>query len=348
MKFVQEEILLNKYTTFKIGGAARYFFVAHSVDDIRTAVLFAREKNIPWCVFGEGSNLLVSDEGFYGVVIKIEMKGIVLNETGEGVEVVSEAGEHWDDVVATTVERQLSGFENLSGIPGTVGAAPVQNIGAYGAEIKDTLVWVEALNTNTMHIEHISASECSFAYRDSLFKKPEGRHYIIVRVACLLTSNGVPDISYKDLTHYFAQKKDIPTIADVRAAVLAIRKAKLPDLSVYGTAGSFFKNPVVTTAEYELLAQKFSDMPAFDVRTEAGELVQGQKKIPAAWILDTVCGFKGYRAGNVGVYHNQSLVLVNFGNGTAREINALADMMCACVKKNTHIDLSREVVMLGV
>ena len=342
MKNLSFDIPLSLHTTFRIGGNAKYFISVESTEQLKEAVLFAQEKGLPFFVLGGGSNLLVSDDGFFGVVIKINIVGIEWkNVSDSSVEVLMGAGENWDYVVGLSVERALSGFENLSGIPGTVGATPVQNIGAYGSEIKDTISLVEVFDTSEMVVKTLRLQDMAFGYRDSIFKNPEGKKYIIVRVGCILQKNAKPNISYKDLTAFFAKNNIAqPSVNDVRNAVLEIRRAKLPDLNMYGTAGSFFKNPIVSGEVFETLKEKFPLIVSFDTSL-------GQKKISAAWILDNICGFKGYRAGNVGVYQNQSLVLVNFGEGTSREIKNLADEMKACVKKNTGIDISEEIVMLG-
>ncbi|MSR73432.1 UDP-N-acetylmuramate dehydrogenase [Candidatus Parcubacteria bacterium] len=342
MKNLSLEVLLSQYTTFRIGGNAKYFISVESAEQLKEAVLFVQEKSLPFFVLGGGSNLLVSDDGFFGVVIKINIVGIEWkNVSDSSVEVLMGAGENWDDVVALSVARDLAGFENLSGIPGTVGAAPVQNIGAYGSEIKDTLSFVEVFDTTKMTTKILRVEDCAFGYRDSVFKTGEGKKYIVVRVCCVLQKNAKPNISYKDVSAFFAKNNIAqPSVRDVRNAVLEIRRAKLPDLNVYGTAGSFFKNPVVSQEIFLSLKEKFPLVVSFD----AGE---GQRKISTAWILDNICKFKGHRVGGVGVYQNQSLVLVNFGGGTSKEIINLASEMKECVKKNTGIDLTEEVVMLG-
>ncbi len=339
---IQRDVLLSSHTTFKIGGPCRYFVVATSTEDIISAINLAREERIPWMVLGEGSNILVADSGFNGVVICCKLRGVSWNERGEGVvECVMSAGEHWDTVVEQSVERGLSGFENLSAIPGTVGAAPVQNIGAYGREIKDVLAWVDVLDTRTCTERRLSADECQLSYRMSLFKKPEGAQYIVLRVACVLRRDVAPDSSYADVRAWCGVRGIVtPTIADVRRAVVDIRRNKLPDLSVCGTAGSFFKNPVVSFDEYERVRATFPTVVAHDAP-------EGKKKISAAWLLDVVCGYKGVRVGDAGVHERQSLVLVNYGNATAKDIMSLAHAMQLCVKKNTHIDLVPEVVMIG-
>lgn len=341
MDHLQQDVSLSLHTTFRIGGKAKYFVLAKTVAEIKDAILFAQEKGLPFFVLGGGSNLLVSDDGFDGLVIKINIVGVEWKNVADGVEVTMGAGENWDDVVALSVERGLSGFENLSGIPGTVGAAPVQNIGAYGREIKDTLSWVEVFDTKALSLRILKAEECRAGYRDSIFKTPEGKKYIVTRVACTLAKNVQPEISYKDVSIFFTKNNVVsPSVLDVRNAVLSIRKEKLPDLALYGTAGSFFKNPVVSQEHFESIKKKFPEIPFFDAP-------DNNKKIPAAWILDNICKYKGYRVGNVGVYKNQPLVIVNFGNATADEIKKLADEMCECVKKNTEINLMPEIVSLG-
>lgn len=342
MKSLQLQVPLSLHTTFRLGGRADYFISVSSIEELTEALNFARTKQIPWFILGEGSNVLVSDEGFTGMVIQMRIRGVMWRElSGDKWEVSMSAGEHWDDVVGLTVDRGLSGFEHLSGIPGTCGAAPVQNIGAYGAEIRDTLTYVEALDTRTLISRRFSVQECALGYRDSFFKTEEGKHFIITRVVCELSVSNTSDISYKDLAVYFKdRKKTTPSPREVREAVLAIRKAKLPDLAVCGTAGSFFKNPILTSNQYDILKEMFPLMPSFDMGN-------GSKKIPAAWMLDALCSFKGFRMGAVGVHQHQPLVLVHFGGGTSRELLSLADMMSACVKKHTHINLVPEVVMLG-
>ena len=332
---IQENVPLSTYTTFKIGGQARFFVVCESVGDVAAAVEFARKQSVPFFVLGGGSNVLVSDAGFAGLVIKIEITGI---EVADEL-VVAGAGESWDALVAYTVEQGLYGLENLSLIPGTVGAAPVQNIGAYGAEAKDTIEWVECFDSVAGVTKKLSAAECAFGYRDSIFKH-EGKGLIITRVAFKLNKDGQFSTGYKDLQEYFTTNKIEPTLASVRQAVIEIRTRKLPDLTKYGTAGSFFKNPTVAKVFYNELVKKYPKMPAFPVD-------EAWVKVPAGWILDNVCGYKGVTRGSVGVYQNQALVLVNLGSGTAREIDALAEEMIAKVMETTGIVLEREVESVG-
>ena len=338
---IKESVSLAKYTTLRTGGPARFFAEVSTDDELQEALAFAKEKAVPYFILGGGSNILMSDDGFPGLVIKMNMLGMDFNDRGDTVEAIAGAGENWDAFVAKTVEQGLSGLENLSFIPGTVGAAPVQNIGAYGAEAKDTLAWVEAFDPKTEEYVTISNSECEFAYRDSIFKKPEHKHLVIMRVAFKLSKNKKPNASYKDLEVYFEEKGITePSIQEVRNAVIEIRTRKLPSIDDFGTAGSFFKNPIIAKDLYEDLALRYPGLPSFPVSDEF-------VKIPLAWVLDNVCGVKGIRKGAVGVYKNQALVLVNYGGATSREVKALADELIALVKEKIGIVVSPEVEYVG-
>ena len=340
----QENVSLASLTTFRIGGEARFLWRAASMASLREGLEFAAAKKLPFFVLGEGSNTLASDAGFDGVVIKIEMRGMEFRELPhDEAEVRVGAGENWDRFVAEAVKRGLCGIENLSLIPGTVGAAPVQNIGAYGVEAASSIISVETFNPLTMKIETLMSADCAFGYRDSIFKRPEGRHLIITEVTFRLRKNAKLNTSYKDIQKYLADHSiPLPTLAQVREAVVAIRTAKLPDVSQLGTAGSFFKNPVIAKSQLEELLKSFPALPSFPA--ENGE--EGMVKVPAAWILDTLCGFRGFRSGNVGTYQHQALVLVNFGGGTEAQIIELASRMQGCVREKTALQLEFEVVRL--
>jgi UDP-N-acetylmuramate dehydrogenase len=337
---IEENISLKEYTTFKIGGNARYFIRIQEIHDLQIAIAFAQGKNLPVFVLGGGSNIVMSDEGFPGLVIKMEIEDVIVNEGKDGKVIVSAgAGVNWDVLVAETVQNNLHGLENLSLIPGTVGAAPVQNIGAYGAEIKNCIEWVEALDQETGVMRHFSNQECEFKYRWSFFKTPEGKKYIITRVGFVLTHNGELNTSYRDITEYIktnALSETELNLQKVRDIVVDIRTKKLPSLAEYGTAGSFFKNPIIKKSDYEKLLVQYPLMPHYP----AGD---NTVKVPAAWILDNLCGFKGYKDGEVGVYKNQALVLVNFGQAKSADIKNLAQKMISCVQEKTNIILEREV-----
>ena len=227
---VEENVPLAPLTTFCIGGPARHFARVQNIKEIVRALSFAKEKALKVLILGGGSNVLISDAGFDGLVIKIEMTGV----ERDGETLIAEAGENWDALVERAVQEGLWGIENLSGIPGTVGAAPIQNIGAYGSEIKDTLAWVEAFDTQSGQVVRLQNSECGFGYRTSRFKKESSR-FVVLRAAFKLNKNGAPNASYKDLAGISRSNLD-----EIRAKVLAIRAGKFPDLQKEGTAGSFF------------------------------------------------------------------------------------------------------------
>jgi len=340
---IQEHIPLASYTTFKIGGNARYFCVVRTTAELEEARVFARQKHAPLFILGGGSNILVSDEGFQGLVIKNEIKGIAYTKQSDGKTLVTVgAGENWDTFVADTVARGFGGLENLSGIPGTVGASPVQNIGAYGVEVKDSIFSVMAVDQVTGEEKIFSHAECELGYRNSFFKTPAGKKWIITQVQFLLDPSYPISIEYKDLATYFLGK-DTATLSrrDVREAVLKIRHAKLPELQSLGTAGSFFKNVTISKEQYDTLKKKWPELPGFPILTADSTL--STVKVPLAWILDNVCGFKGYRVGEVGVYKNQALVLINYGKGTATDIVHLADTMQKKVYEMTGIVIEPEV-----
>ncbi len=323
---------LSKHTTFRTGGNAQFFAEVDSAEELSQILRLAEKQRMPHIILGEGSNVLVADVDFPGYVIRPHIMGIEL-EGDTGLLIVG-AGEHWDNVVAFAVSRNLAGIENLSFIPGSTGAAPVQNIGAYGTELSDVLEWVEVFDTVSDSVVRLTKSECQFAYRDSVFKKPKGKHLIILRVALRLAPGGAVDISYKDLAKYFMDSK--PTLAEVREAVIKIRTAKLPDIAKVGTAGSFFKNPIISEDLFVGLEKKFPGLPSFSEG-------KNHKKIPLAWILDKVCGLNGYREGNVGLFETQPLALVNFGTATANEIKNFAEKISEIVKTKTNIEIEWEV-----
>jgi UDP-N-acetylmuramate dehydrogenase len=344
---IQEHIALAQYTTFKIGGNARFFCVVTSLDELREAVSFAKERKAPFFVLGGGSNILVSDNGFDGLVIKIEIRGKKIQAPmADGhIQITVGAGEIWDDFVEYTVKEGFNGLENLSAIPGTVGAAPVQNIGAYGAEVGRSISAVRVLDARTMVEKDITARDCHFGYRHSLFKKEKGR-YIVISVDFSLKRDGEVNIEYKDLKEFFNDRASMSdgrvTPAQVRAAVIDIRRRKLPDWNKWGTAGSFFKNPVVSQAHFDELAAKYPGLPGFRERDSSGE-PNGQVKIPLGWILDNVCRAKGMMNGAVGAYEKQALVIVTKPGATAGEVVSFTQDLMEQVKEKTGIIIEAEV-----
>src|SRR3989344_7962470 len=335
-----KNVSLAEFTTFKIGGKADYFCVARSVAELQEAFAFARSCSLPLFILGGGSNVLMRDDGFRGLVVKIEIKNSPLEGStppvggGRDVCIVVGAGESWDALVAETVAHGLWGVENLSGIPGTVGAAPIQNIGAYGSEVKEVIEWVEVLDKNTGDIRKLSRDECGFGYRDSIFKRPEGKDFIVTRVIFRLRRDGAPNLSYKDLAKFFSGKK-LPILSDIRRAVLEIRARKFPDLKTHGTAGSFFKNPIISKEKFKELKKRFPELPGF--------LFKSGVKVSLAWILDKICGLKGFEKNQTALWKDQPLVLVNQGGASAREISAFADNIARLVREKTGIEIEREV-----
>jgi UDP-N-acetylmuramate dehydrogenase len=340
MKVFQENELLAPYTTFGIGGATRYMMTIGSLEELREAAAFAIQKNSVIVVLGGGSNMLVSDNGFEGLVIKNEIKGIVEKKEGDTVFVEAGAGESWDDLVAYAVQRGYGGLENLSAIPGTVGAAPIQNIGAYGVEVKSVIESVKVFDPFLGQEKVFSNADCAFSYRDSMFKHPDGKHLIVTSVVFRLSASFVPNLSYKDVKEYFAARNNTtPSIQEVRDAVTEIRRGKFPDLSEVGTAGSFWKNPIVSVAFFEKLATRYPDMPSF----EAGE---GLRKIPLAWILDRVCKLKGYAYGKARLFERQPLVVVAEKGASFYDVQACAEHVEDVVLETTGIDIEKEVFVL--
>ena len=352
---IYENIPLSTLTTFRIGGPARYFCRVRSEDDILAAVSFAKANKLKIFVLGEGSNILVSDLGFDGLVIKVKIKGITIIKTkyakvkagkktesivkGIGAEEVlikSSAGEMWDELVELTVGKKLYGLENLSAIPGTVGAAPVQNIGAYGADVSQTIHSVRAYDLEKSAFVEIDNKDCCFGYRDSLFKKNPDR-YIISAVTFKLAKKAQVNIAYSDLDRYFKKKGESePSLSEVRDAVIEIRWNKLPNWKLWATAGSFFKNPVVSSSHYDKLLRQYPELPGFAEP-------DGTVKVSLGWILDKVCKMKGVCIGNVCTHESQALVIVAKPGATAEEVVKVTQKLMALVKEKTGIVVEGEV-----
>ena len=339
---IEEHVALAPYTTFKIGGSADYFCNVRTKRDLEDALAFCRKKSIPFYIVGGGSNLLISDSGFRGLVIKIELRGRLSRDIDTNfVEVSVAAGENWDTFVEEAVLRGVCGIENLSGIPGSVGGTPIQNVGAYGAEVADVIVSVTACNAETGTWHRFTADECKFDYRTSYFKTLVGRKYIISEVTFRLQKQGRLNTSYKDLTNYFIEHKELPTLLSVRRAVLEIRSRKFPDLQTYGTAGSFFKNPIVSASVAARVCKLFPNIPLFPVS-------KNKTKIPAAWLIEHVGGFKGSTSRNVGSFQNQALVVVNYGDAKADDVMEFGNNIINDIYAKTGIQLEREVQLVGV
>ncbi len=336
---IQEQISLKNHTTFKIGGNARYFFEAESLEDVIEAIRFAKNQVIPFFILGGGSNTLFVSPSFDGVVIKIDIKRKEFKDIGGSVFVSVGAGEIWDEFVSDCVGKNLFGIENLSAIPGKVGAAPIQNIGAYGTEVKNTIHSVEFFDIKNEVTRVLSKEDCLFGYRDSFFKTSEGRNFLITGVNFLLKKEGNLNFSYKDVANYFETNDTEPTLKSMRKAIIEIRKGKFPDIKSIGTAGSFFKNPIIDLEHYSLLVSRFKGIPGIPFDSHS-------VKVPAGWLVERVGGFKGVRYGDVGVWENQALVLVNFGHASGQEILSLSKKIQEKVKSDIGITIEPEVVII--
>jgi UDP-N-acetylmuramate dehydrogenase len=345
---IREQVPLAPLTTLGVGGPARYFAEAHSDSDVRETVQYAQSRGLPLFVLGGGSNLLVSDRGFDGFVLKIALRGIDRTAEGNDVTFSVASGEPWDDFVARAVEEDCAGIECLSGIPGSVGGTPVQNVGAYGQEVSETIREMEVLDRQTLQVRTFTNTDCGFAYRSSVFNTSERDRYIILRVTFLLRGGGKAAIRYADLQKAFAEASGEPTLPEVRNAVreIRLRKAMLivPGDDDARSAGSFFKNPIVPQRQFEDLEAAlrprglvFPSYPA----TEAF------RKLPAAWLVEHAGFAKGYTRGAAGISRRHALAIVNRGGATAAEIVALKDEIQSRVRAEFGIQLQPEPVLLG-
>lgn len=339
---IQENISLKPYNTFGMEVRARYFARVASADQVAWAVRWAREHACPLMPLSGGSNLLLLED-LDALVLHMDSRGIeVLDRQGDCTLVRAAGGEVWHDFVRWAVEHRLGGVENLAFIPGRVGAAPVQNIGAYGAEARDAIEWVEVLDVRTGQQVVLPAEECRFGYRESAFKHEFRGRYIILSVAFRLcdADRYTLKLDYGPIRRALAQQGIAsPGLADVARTVEEIRRAKLPDPTRIGNSGSFFKNPVVDRATFERLSARYPDLPSFDPESPSP---QHYKKIPAAWLIERA-GWKGYRRGDAGVHTAQALVLVNYGKATGSEILSLCHDICADVGEKFGVEIRPEV-----
>ncbi len=332
---IQENVSLKPFNTFGIDKKAKFYCCANSIHELIEALTWANETNLKIIILGGGSNILLTKD-VNALVIKINLKGIhVISEDQNHLLVEVGAGENWHEWVLYALEKNWAGLENLSLIPGTVGASPMQNIGAYGVEIKDVFHSLTALNRVTLKLESFDAQSCKFGYRESVFKHELKNQYIITSVTFQLKKYPVFHVDYGAIQEII-QKNEIKelTIKAISDAVIEIRKSKLPDPKEVGNAGSFFKNPTIPAYQFEKLKDKYPTLPGY-----AG--IDGVK-VPAGWLIEQA-GWKGKRFGEVGVHDKQALVLVNHGHGTGDEIKMLAEMIQDSVLENFGIILVPEV-----
>lgn len=336
--YIQENVSLLPFNTFGIDQKARFLAVVKSRDEVTQALVYAKERRWPLFILGGGSNILLRAD-LEALVLKIEIKGKnLLSETGSDVLVEVGAGENWHEFVLYCIDRGWAGVENLSLIPGTVGASPMQNIGAYGVEIKEVFDHLWAINRETLRLERFDREECHFGYRESVFKNTLKDQYIITEVVFRLSKNPTLHTSYGAIQDILREKGLAnPGIRDVSDAVVQIRQSKLPDPKQIGNAGSFFKNPSIPLAQFEALKLRYPEIPGFPKEETV--------KVPAAWLIEKA-GWKGKRFGSVGVHSKQPLVLVNYGGGKGEEIASLSQDIQQSVVGKFGIRLQPEVNFL--
>lgn len=330
---IQENISLKDYNTFGVNVIANRFINITSVYELQN--LLKKEKDI--FLLSGGSNMLLTDD-IKKLVVHLNIKGISIDrENINDVFLTVNAGENWHEFVLWSLSQNYGGIENLSLIPGNVGTCPIQNIGAYGVEVKDVITKVEAIEITTQKLVSFSNEECCFGYRDSIFKNEKKGKYIITSVGFKLSKNKhVLNTSYGAINIELQNKNiDNPTIKDISDAVIAIRKSKLPDPKEIGNSGSFFKNPVISKNQFEELLKQYSNIPSYTVS-------ETEIKVPAGWLIEQ-SGFKGKRFGDYGVHEKQALVLVNYGNASGKDIFELAKKIQTVVKENFNIFLDIEV-----
>jgi UDP-N-acetylmuramate dehydrogenase len=349
---IQENVPLAPLTTLGVGGAARYFAAATSEHEIHEALDFAAHQ-LPIFILGGGSNLVVADAGFPGLVLRVALHGVQTFAAGDQVLVTAAAGEDWDSLVAHCVMQGWAGIECLSGIPGSVGGTPVQNVGAYGQEVSETIVTMRALDRQRGQIVELSNAECAFGYRRSRFNSTERERFIVLQVTYRLRVNGVPALQYADVQRFFLHSTDPPTLAKVREAILTIRRRKAmvidpadPDTR---SAGSFFKNPVVPEAAFAELATAMQAAGLLKAEQFIPHylLANGQVKLLAAWLIERAGFTKGYTRGRVGLSSKHTLALVNRNKATAAEVIALMREIQDCVQAQFGVPLVPEPVFVG-
>jgi UDP-N-acetylmuramate dehydrogenase len=347
-----ENVPLAPMTTLGIGGPARFFADCTSVEALAAGVAWARANALQVFILGGGSNLVVADDGFAGLVLRVAIRGIEAHVDDDDSIITAGAGEEWDAFVAYTIKGNLAGLECLSGIPGRVGATPMQNVGAYGQETSETLQSVEALDLETGKLVRFDQSECEFGYRASRFKGRDKGRYVITRVSYRLKPDGAPAVRYAELQRYLAENgATAPTLAQVRDAVIAIRRRKAmvldPSDMDSRSVGSFFMNPVVTEEAFERIQsmaarfiQNTEAMPAFPSP-------DNRVKLSAAWLIERAGIHRGTTHGNVGTSTKHALAIINRGNGTAREVVELCGIIQSRVRDAFGVDLTPEPVFVG-
>ena len=332
---IESNVDLQPLNTLAIDARAAHFARVESLEDLHEALHFARTGKLPILPLGGGSNIVLTDN-FPGLVIHLDMRGLELEDVAGGTRVSAAAGESWHGLVMHTVERGLGGLENLALIPGRIGAAPIQNIGAYGVELRDSFYDLQAVHIPTGELHEFTAVDCQFGYRDSVFKGRARDQYLITRVRLHLSEEWRPHTEYPALKHYLDAHHEGAgplTPVEIAHAVTAIRNSKLPDPARIPNAGSFFKNPVVGDEDYHRLKAAYPDLVAFPF--------EGRWKLAAGWLIDQA-GWRGYRRDSVGVHDQQALVLVNPGRGSGAEVTGLAVDIASDIRDKFGVELEPE------
>ena len=326
---------LKNHNTFGIEAKAKQFVSVHSVAELKTVL--QENSSQKKFILGGGSNMLLTQD-IDALVIHVDLKGKkIIEENDDYVLAEAQAGENWHEFVLWTIGQDFGGLENMSLIPGNVGTTPIQNIGAYGTEIKDTFFYCEALNIKTLEVKKFTKEECKFGYRESIFKNEAKDQYIITSVVFKLTKQKHKiNISYGDIAAELTKKEIVvPTLIDVSNAIITIRQSKLPDPKELGNSGSFFKNPIIPKSDFERIHLLHPEMPSYTVS-------ETEVKVPAGWLIEKA-GFKGKRFGDAGIHKNQALVLVNYGNATGQEILNVSKDIQKTVKSLFDIEIEAEV-----
>lgn len=343
---MKNDVNLQSYNSFGFSATAKYFVEIDDIAELRQLIQTPEFKTEKHLVLSGGNNILFTQDTFDGIVVLMNNKGIeVIHEDGEDVVVRAQAGEDWPEFVRFCVGQGWYGVENLAHIPGKVGAAPVQNIGAYGMELKDSFLQCKTMNLSTGHTQVFTNEACQFGYRESIFKRKIKGQYIITSVDFQLSKQGTLNLEYGNISTYLEQHGiSNPTLQQLHDAICAIRDAKLPDVKQLGSAGSFFKNPVISVELFETLQQQYPDIPYYPDS-------EGMVKVPAGWLIEhsgpltgsDPVSWKGWRDEHVGVYEKQALVLVHYGGGKGQDIVALAQKIQLSVKEKFGIQISPEV-----
>lgn len=350
---LSENVPLAPMTTLDIGGPARYFAELTTTAALIAGVEWARSRSLPLFFLGGGSNIVVADSGFPGLVLRVSIRGVDTRVDDDHVAVTAGAGEEWDPLVARCVANNWAGFECLSGIPGRVGATPIQNVGAYGQETGETLTSVEALDLTHKKLVELTAGECQFGYRSSRFKTRDRERFVITRVTYRLAVGGKPAVRYAELQRYLAERAlNDPALADVREAVLTIRRRKAmvldPNDVDSRSVGSFFVNPTVTPEECERIKHGASSLISGAEAMPAFPSADGKVKLSAAWLIERAGIKRGYVHGNVGTSTKHALAIINRGGGTAREVMEFKETIQRRVLEQFGVGLVPEPLFVGL